>query len=235
MNRPRLPDDEIDRIRHDRNMPQPTHWHYLHLAGLLRGLTRTLERLSDAGGPVLDLYCGTQPYRDVIPWSPVWGYDIDLHFGHADVVGGTELPFRDMAFTLVICTQALYQVEDPAATVAETERVLMPGGHVLVTVPHVFRRELSHERKYGSHDLQRMFAGWSDVRIMGLGGIGTGLAYVLGCIASGVERRWPRVGLLRPAAAALLNGLGAFLDIVLWPLNRRWPAILVLVARRPSG
>ena len=47
MNRPRLPDDEIDRIRHDRYMPQPTHWHYLHLAGLLRGLTRTLERLSD--------------------------------------------------------------------------------------------------------------------------------------------------------------------------------------------
>jgi hypothetical protein len=44
-------------------------------------------------GPALDLYCGTKPYEEIIPWRPLWGFDVDVHFGHTDVVGGLPLPF----------------------------------------------------------------------------------------------------------------------------------------------
>lgn len=234
MNRPPLPEELIEQIRHARYQPRPTHYHFLHLVGLLRGLKHALTRFPVTPGPALDLYCGTQPYRDLVPLRPLWGYDIDLHFGRANVVGGPHLPFGDGVFDLVLCTQALYLVEDPTSTVAEMRRVLRPGGHAIVTVPHLFRCELSYERKYGREDLRRLFVGWSDVDILGVGSPGAGLVYYLGCVGMAVSRRSLLARRLEPGLAIVLNGIGWLLDLVLTPLRPWYPALLILVARRPE-
>jgi SAM-dependent methyltransferase len=234
MNRSPLTDSEIAQIRRARYRPSPTHYHYLHLVSLLNGLKAALARLPQTAGPALDLHCGTQPYRDVIPWRPLWGYDIDLHFGRADVVGGTRLPFDDAAFEVILCTQALYLVDDPVATVAEMRRVLRPGGYVIATVPRLFRRELSLEIKYDPEDLKRLFATWSEVQIVGRGSPAAGLVYYLGSLGLALSRRSAAARLLEPALAVVLNAIGMALDFALTPLRSWQPAMLILVARRPE-
>lgn len=235
MNRPPLSEGEIERIRRERRAPRPTQWDYLHLAGLRRAITGALGELPIRGGPVLDLYCGTQPYRELIPWRPVWGLDVDRHFGRADVLGTLPLPFADGAFSLVLCTQALYLTDDPAAVVMEIRRVLGEGGWAIVTVPHIFRREIPAERKYGVSDLAALFAGWERVRVLGIGGPGTGLAYFPGSLAGAAARRSSLARRLLPAVALAINGAGAALEVALQALARRWPASLILMAQRPDG
>jgi SAM-dependent methyltransferase len=230
--RPGLTEAEVEQIRRERRAPRPTQWDYLHLEGLRRALEGAFDGLSSARGPVLDVYCGTKPYLELVPWRPVWGLDIDRHFGRADVVGDLPLPFRDRSIGVAVVTQALHMVDDPVGTVEEVARVLAPGGYVVVTVPHLFLAEGDFERHWSVADLRRLFAGWSDVRIHGIDGPGAALAFALGRIAMLGARRWrPARPLFRPTVLAL-NTVGAALDRLAAPLARRWPHSLLLVARR---
>ncbi len=222
----------MERIRRERLAPRPTQWDYLHLAGLHRALAGAFTRVRVTRGPILDLYCGTKPYAEMLPWRPAWGLDLDRHFGRADVVGTMPLPFRSGAFTLVLCTQALHLVEDPAATVQEMYRVLARGGYSVVTIPHIFRREIPAERKWRAADLSRLFAGWDEVQVAGIDGLGSGLVYFPASLAGAAARRWPWARVLLPPVALTLNGAGVLLERVLRPLAPRWPASLILVARR---
>ncbi len=51
-----------------------------------------------------------------------------------------QLPFADRSFDLVLCTQVIEHLLEPALGLAELARVLEPGGRVLVTTDH--RRNL---------------------------------------------------------------------------------------------
>jgi SAM-dependent methyltransferase len=235
VSRPRLPAHAVERIRRERLAPRPTDWNYLHLLGLRRSLEGAFSRLAGASGPVLDLYCGTQPYLELVPWRPVWGLDLDDHFGRANVIGALPLPFREGAFSVVLCTQALYLVDDPAGTVGEMHRVLAPGGHAVVTVPSIFRREIAAERRWNAAQLAGLFAGWSGVQVEGIGGLGTGLAYFPASLADAAGRRSRLLrSLLRPIALPV-NAVGALAERLLRPLAGRYPASLIAVARRSEG
>ena len=234
LRRARLSEAEIELARRERLTPRITQWDYLHLSGLRRGLLASFRMVPGDAAPVLDLFCGTKPYVELIPWEPVWGADIDDHFGRADVLATAPLPFRDGAFGLVLCSQALHLVDDPVATVREIARVVAPGGNAVVTIPHLFLAEGAFERRWGPADLRALFAGWDDVRIAGIDGAGAALAFVLGRVAMLVGRRWTVLEpLLRPAFA-FMNAVCAALDAWSTPLHRRWPHSLVLIARRPA-
>jgi SAM-dependent methyltransferase len=230
--RPGLSEAEIERIRRERRNPRPWQWDYLHLEGLRRALKGAFQGLPAARGPALDLFCGTKPYLELLPWRPAWGLDIDRHFGRADVVGDLPLPFRDQSIGVALLTQALHMVDDPVGTVDELARVLAPGGYVVVTVPHLFLAEGDFERRWSAADLRRLFTGWSDVRIEGIDGPGAALAFVLGRIAMLGVGRWPLLRPLFGPAVLVLNSAGAVLDRLAVPLARRWPHSLLLVARR---
>jgi SAM-dependent methyltransferase len=233
--RPIRSEVSIERARRERYAPRPWQWDYLHLKGLLSSLQQVLGELPATRAPVLDLYCGTQPYRDLIPWRPLFGVDIDRHFGRADVVAHGRLPFRDAAFGLVVCTQALHLVEDPLLTVAEMARVVKPGGYTVVTVPHLFRRDVPFERRWNQGDLEALFAPWGQVEIRPVGGPGTGLAYVVGHLLAGPARLWSPLEMLLRALALPINMIGSAMDALLVPASTRWPAMLTLVARRGSA
>ena len=170
LHRPRLSEEEIERARRERREPRFTQWDYLHLSGLRRGLLAGFRLVPPPSGPVLDLFCGTKPYLELIPWRPVWGLDLDRHFGRADVLGAEPLPFRDGAFGVVFCSQALHLVDDPVATVQEMARTLAPGGHAIVTIPHLFLAEGDFERHWSQDDLRALFVGWGDVRVLRIDG-----------------------------------------------------------------
>jgi SAM-dependent methyltransferase len=235
LSRPVLPDAEVERIRRERQEPRPTQWDFLHLDGLRRSLLYAFARLPAAQGPVLDLFCGTKPYMELIPWQPVWGLDIDRHFSRADIVGDLPLPFRDGAFRVAVITQALHMVDDPAGTVAELARVLAPGGHVVVTVPHLFLAEGDFERHWSAVELRRLFDGWEEVRVEGIDGPGAALAFVLGRIAMLGARRWPLARMLHTPAVLVLNAAGVAVDRLLPALGRWQPHSLLLVAAKPAS
>lgn len=234
MPRKQLTDRVVERIRRERYDPSPTQCDYIHLADLRRGLRRALDALPTVDGPALDLYCGTQPYRALIPRRPLWGLDIDRHFGRADVVGRLPLPFRDEAFSLVVCTQALHFVDDPRATVNEMRRVLRPGGYAVVSVPYAIRRETSDERRLSDADLRTLFAGWHVRDLAPVGGIGSEVAFLPGSLALSAARHWPRLRVVLPPVGLTLTVIGKAIDLALWPLASRWPAVWVMVAERPA-
>ncbi len=48
----------------------------------------------------------------------------------------TDHPFENASFDCIVMLAVLEHVEDPAALAAECERVLAPGGRLILTVPH---------------------------------------------------------------------------------------------------
>jgi SAM-dependent methyltransferase len=206
----------------------------LHLSGLRLGLLSSFRMVPGDAGPVLDLFCGTKPYLELIPWRPVWGTDIDDHFGRADLLARLPLPFKDASFGVVLCSQALHLVDDPVATVGEIARVVRPGGHAIITIPHLFLAEGAFERRWRREDLGRLFAGWENVRIAGIDGVGAAIAFVIGRLAMLSARRFRALAPLLPSTIVATNAVCAGLDVLLTPLHARWPHSLVLVACRPT-
>jgi SAM-dependent methyltransferase len=234
LTRPILSDEEVERVRRERREPRPRQWDYRHLKGLRQGLLQAFRSISDTRGPVLDLYCGTKPYLELMPWRPVFGVDIDRHFARADVIADLPLPFKDGSFGVAVCTQALHLVDDPVRTVQELHRVLAPSGWLVVTVPHLFLAEGEFERRWSADDLQALFVDWQDVGIRGIDGPGAAGAFALGRIMMLAARRLQLVRVALPIIAVVLNAVAAAIDRVLAPVAARWPHSLLVVAKRPS-
>jgi len=234
LRRRRLPEEEIERARRERRSPRFSQWDYIHLSGLRRGVRARFLDVAHSPGPVLDLYCGTKPYLELMPWRPVWGLDLDRHFGRADVLGALPLPFRDSSFGILVCSQALHLVDDPIGTVEEMRRVLAPGGHAIVTIPHLFVGEGAFERHWSAEDLRALFAGWGDVRIRGIDGPGAALAFVLGRYGMLAARHWHIPRGVFTACVVILNSVCLVLELLSAPVRDRWPHSLILLARRPS-
>jgi ubiquinone/menaquinone biosynthesis C-methylase UbiE len=76
------------------------------------------------------------------------------------VADGTQLPFRDHSFDFILLIDILEHTACPERIVAETKRLLSPGGTVIATVPwgyhpyvryDVFRRLLSSRKTIDEH------------------------------------------------------------------------------------
>ncbi|WP_280154581.1 class I SAM-dependent methyltransferase [Piscinibacter sp. XHJ-5] len=101
-------------------------------------------------GPLLDVGCGTKPYRTLFATDSYVGLDIDSETarlrGIADAYyDGHRFPFQNSQFRAVLCNQVLEHVFNPAEFVGEIHRVLDRGGRLLLTVPFVWDE---HEQPY---------------------------------------------------------------------------------------
>jgi SAM-dependent methyltransferase len=243
--RPSLSPEVVRAIRRSRRNPRPTQFDYLHVRRLNADLTSAFARVARGAVDVLDVFCGSRPYEDLLPdGSRCIGFDIDNHYGVADVVGADFLPFEDASFDLVLCTEAFQYVPDPQAGVDELRRVLRPGGAVVIAVPFVWeydRRLVEH--RFTEPELAALFEGWDQIEIVENGGRVVASATVIGSVLELLRgratRRW-RLRVLRPAfvvAYLCLNGGGALLDRAEERFLRerpyRLPMNLLLTARRP--
>ena len=101
-----------------------------------RPADRILE-VGVGGGHVLARFPGMQ--RTGIDLSPTMlqrarrrlGADVELLQGSAD-----QLPFDDATFDVVLCTEVLEHVVEPARVVRELMRVAAPGARVVVSIPN---------------------------------------------------------------------------------------------------
>jgi SAM-dependent methyltransferase len=194
---------------------------------------------------VLDVFCGTRPYDDLLPrGAHSTGLDISNFAGLADVVSTEFLPFGDESFDVVMCTEAFYYVKDPAEAVSEIARVLRPGGRVIITVslPWEYDRA-TLEHRYTGPELEMLFAGFEDVRVEENGLFAVSWATLTGRILFGLEEHAPRAmrPLLKPFAVLgylAINAIGSVLDWVERRGPQRMnilPMNLILTARRPAG
>ena len=237
----------VRKIRRSRRHPRPTQFDYLHLRYIVEHLRIALSRVDPPPRDVLDLWCGTRPYDDLLPArANVVGMDVDDAAGVADVVSREFLPFPDASFDLVMCIQAFYYAEDPDAAIAEIRRVLRPGGTALVMLPLVWEYDRNaFERRYTGPELAALFRDWEGVELVENGGRVVTWTTLTGHLLHVAERKllpWPlpvrlplRAGFR--AIYVAINALGMQLDRA----DRRWsrdfrtlPMNLMLVAHRPA-
>src|SRR6185295_17573716 len=111
--------------------------HGIDQKAILRSLYR---HRAFVGGTLLDVGCGSKRfldlYRDQV--RAYWGIDLpspELHrLKTVDVYAdATQIPLRDSSITTVLSTQMLGFVYNPEAVLKEIQRVLEPGGCLILS------------------------------------------------------------------------------------------------------
>lgn len=115
------------------------------------GLGRAMRELAPIlNGQFLDVGCGTKPYKELFNVDAYVGLDIDSEVSRKRNIAdhfydGTSFPFSDSSFDSTLCNQVLEHVFNPDEFLDEINRVLKPGGKLLLTVPFVWDE---HEQPY---------------------------------------------------------------------------------------
>lgn len=120
---------------------------YLARAGLRDAMLEFAPLLT---GRLLDVGCGSKPYRSFFSVDSYVGLDIDSDISRQRNIAehfydGNVFPFADGSFDSVLCNQVLEHVFNPDQFLGEIARVLRPGGKLLLTVPFVWDE---HEQPY---------------------------------------------------------------------------------------
>jgi SAM-dependent methyltransferase len=103
--------------------------------------------LAHCQGTVLDVGCGAQPYRNLLPngvkYTGIDTADAAARFGYKlpDVIyfEGDVWPIPSSTIDTVIATETLEHVAQPRQFLLEARRVLKPDGWLLLTVPFAAR------------------------------------------------------------------------------------------------
>ena len=243
--RPMLPEGVLAEMRRTRRHPRPTQFDYLHLRRLADDLARALREVPPGVVDILDVFCGTRPYDDLLPaGARTIGLDIDEHYGPVDVATHEFLPFEDDSFDLVICIEAFHFVPDPIHGVAEIGRVLRPGGTALVTIPFMWEYDRTTlEHRFTEPELEQLFAGWDDVAVVENGSRGVSWALLTGRVLNLAEGGVPKrmrglTGPLFAAVYAAINAIGMLIeaaDVRFVRGTHRLPMNLLLTARNPGA
>uniref|UniRef100_A0A7C3VT81 Class I SAM-dependent methyltransferase n=1 Tax=Planktothricoides sp. SpSt-374 TaxID=2282167 RepID=A0A7C3VT81_9CYAN len=111
-------------------------------------------------GCMVDIGCGIKPYEHMASKY------VDKHIGvdHSetihdrskiDIMGTVyNIPVDDNQFDCLLCTDVLEHLEEPSDALAESFRILKPGGYAIFTVPlfwhlHEVPRDFYRYTKYG--------------------------------------------------------------------------------------
>lgn len=103
--------------------------------------------LRTVSGTLLDVGCGAQPYRTLVPADVTYiGIDtadakdrFGYHIPDTKYFTGDRWPVDDLVADTVLCTETLEHVLDPLSFLAEAKRSLRPGGRLILTVPFAAR------------------------------------------------------------------------------------------------
>jgi SAM-dependent methyltransferase len=101
-------------------------------------------------GDLLDVGCGSKPYRKIFNVDSYRGIDIDSPITRErgvadDLYDGKTFPYSSASFDSVLCNQVLEHVFNPDDFLQEINRVLKRDGKLLLTVPFVWDE---HEQPY---------------------------------------------------------------------------------------
>lgn len=200
---------------------------------------------TEPGARVLDVGAGSAPYRELFEHTDYktsdWDQSVHIDDERPDVTAPADaLPMEDRSFDVVLSTQVLEHVPDPARVLSELLRVLVDGGRLFLTVPLVWElHEMPHDYyRYTPPALERLLAGagFADVEISPRNDCFTTIAQLLLNVRWVMGRRADGLDDRREEAAAVLEQLAEQVAR-LAPLDARWdmPLGFTVSARRPSG
>lgn len=91
---------------------------------------------SGAGLVVVDVGCGERPYADLFGAAWCIGLDRSLDGARPDILAeASHLPLAGGCADIVLCTQVVEHLQQPAALLAECARLLRPGGQLVLSAP----------------------------------------------------------------------------------------------------
>jgi len=139
-----------------------------------REIFRTwLSQLESRELEVLDVGGRIQPYRPLLEGRLRRYVAVDIRPSPLVnlVARGEQIPLAGGQFDLVICTQVLEYVPEPAAVIAEVYRLLKPGGSLLLSVPTAALQDAGEECwRFLPAALAQLLAGFSQSEIVPEGG-----------------------------------------------------------------
>lgn len=189
---------------------------YFARAGLGRAMYQFAPILK---GQLLDVGCGTKPYKEMFNVDAYVGLDIDTEAsrqrGDADhLYDGTSFPFADSSFDSLLCNEVLEHVFNPDEFLHEINRVLKTGGKLLLTVPFVWDE---HEQpydyaRYSSFGLRALLEkhGFTILQHKKLGADATTLFQLANAYLFKISQGWPKFQKygFTVTVMALINFLG---------------------------
>ncbi len=166
---------------------------------------------------LLDVGCGIKPYLPFFQGAVAKYVGVDVANPAADLEGTAEaIPVADASYDLVLCTQTLEHVDDPARVVRELRRVVAPGGRVLVSthgvqVYHPNPQDLWRWTHAGLERLFRENGDWSAVTVTPASGT-TACVGMLVSIYIHLLAKRVHVGALAAPFIAAVNATAAAID-----------------------
>src|SRR5262245_17651010 len=127
--------------------------YYAESKGLVRWIEQrrlsALVRLAEAQprANLLEVGCGGGHVLQQFPQARRTGIDLSANMlrrarvrlnGTVQLLRGSaeQLPFADARFDVVLCTEVLEHVPDPAVVISELIRVAAPGARVIISIPN---------------------------------------------------------------------------------------------------
>lgn len=129
---------------------------------------RWFARFADGPLDVLDVGGRVQPYRSLLADRVRRYVALDLRRTPlvSVIARGEQIPLASDYFDIVICTQVLQYVPEPAAVIAEIRRVLKPGGCLVLSVPAIYPRDWDHDSwRFLPESLQVLLHSFNGVEI----------------------------------------------------------------------
>jgi len=196
-----------------------------------------------AKGRLLDLGCGKVPlfelYRPHVAENICADWANSLHKNsHLDLECdlSARLPFPDASFDTVILSDVLEHIPEPMALWREIDRLLVPGGVLLMNVPFFYwLHEEPHDFYRYTEFALRRFAQSTSFQILELKTVG-GLPEILADLAGKVAAKVPVMG---PAVTRLIQATvawfvrGNFGRHVSATTSKKFPQGYFMVVRKP--
>ncbi len=147
--------------------------------------------LKDVRGSLLDIGCGAQIYRELVPadvrYQGIDTVDARERFGYAipdtHYFTGDDWGVAGESIDTALCTEVLEHIEAPAPFLRQCHDCLRPGGRLILTVPFAARWHfIPYDYwRYTPSSLKHLFAeaGFADIKVTARGNPATVACYKL--------------------------------------------------------
>lgn len=189
----------LDKLTPDNFLVVPnTHWNalYFQRKTLLEALL-TVQPL--VKGDLIDIGCGTQPYRSLFTEIKSYkGVDVasSCHTLPPDTLlyNGESIPFPDNSFDWAMATEVLEHTRRPELLLSSVYNVLRPGGGFFLSIPflaglHETPNDFRRWTNFGLiNELEK--AGFERIEVCPLGNWHTAAAHFLGTYVAHCKMPW---------------------------------------------
>jgi SAM-dependent methyltransferase len=227
--------DEVTQQGRERLYPSFTNPNWLILSERRRIFERWLAQLPADKLDVLDVGGRIQPYRPLIANRLRRYVAVDLRVAPlVDMVArGEQLPLRDAAFDLLICTQVLEYVAQPCVVLAEIYRVLRPRGRMLLSVPSACIADPAEDSwRFLPAGLRHLIFGFSRLEIVAEGSSVAGFFRTVNTCLDMFVRNPVAKSAYRHRVAPFLNLTGAVAEKLSGRRNQRFAVNYSVLAEK---